>query len=235
MENQELHRISDRIWYLDPTAETDRPALGYIRGDRFSIMVDAGNSPAHVDLFYSRLKENGLPLPSLCLITHWHWDHTFGIPGLGIPSACTAETARCLRDNAGRADEIYASDGCVRAEYGSPSDIDIRVPDLTFSGRFSVDAGGVETDLVYVGGPHSSDSAIVYIPQENFIFGGDSSSGNFSLPGIAYDIPLLDEHERLLRTFDFDLYLHSHRPLMTRDEFFAFLDAGRKRGFYTFD
>ena len=39
-----LKKISECIYYLPPDSETDRPVLGYIRGDRYSLMVDAGNS-----------------------------------------------------------------------------------------------------------------------------------------------------------------------------------------------
>lgn len=235
MENQELRRFSDRIWYLDPTVSTDRPALGYIKGERFSIMVDAGNSPSHVSLFYSKLNEHSLPLPKLCLITHWHWDHTFGIPGLGIPSISTEKTARYLRDHICQTHEMYYADECMRNEFTDPAQIKIQPPDMTFSGTFTVDAGDLSICFMHVGGPHSDDSAIVYIPDEGFVFGGDSSSGNFSLPNIAYDIPLLDEHEKIMRSLDFRTYLHAHRPIMTRDSFFRFLNEGRNRGYYTFD
>ena len=76
----ELIKITDRISYLPGEQRTDRPLLYYIRGDRYSVAVDAGNSRAHVELFYSALTAAGLPLPKLTVLTHWHWDHTFGLP-----------------------------------------------------------------------------------------------------------------------------------------------------------
>ena len=172
MEIQKLHRVSDRIWYMDPTVETDRPQLGYIRGDRMSAMVDAGNSPAHAALFFDSLLAEGLPLPSLCLITHWHWDHVLGIPGLGIPSVCCEKTAQILRDNLGMAAELYDGDECVRAEYSSPSGIKVEVPAYTFGSSFSADLGGVTARCLFVGGPHSEDGTLVCVPEEGFVFGG---------------------------------------------------------------
>ena len=74
-----LKKISECIYYLPPDSETDRPVLGYIRGDRYSLMVDAGNSSNHVDIFNRELTKLGLPLPDYVAITHWHWDHTFGM------------------------------------------------------------------------------------------------------------------------------------------------------------
>ena len=68
----ELIKITDRISYLPGEQRTDRPLLYYIRGDRYSVAVDAGNSRAHVELFYSALTAAGLPLPKLTVLTHWH-------------------------------------------------------------------------------------------------------------------------------------------------------------------
>ena len=77
--NTKLINFSKCIWYLPSEERTDRPCLYYVKGDRFSIAIDAGNSKAHVDLFYEELNKNNLPLPEFTIITHWHWDHTFGM------------------------------------------------------------------------------------------------------------------------------------------------------------
>ena len=46
-----LHQLTNRIWYTENDSTTDRPTLGYIMGDRRSVMLDAGNSGAHAELF----------------------------------------------------------------------------------------------------------------------------------------------------------------------------------------
>ncbi len=46
-----LMMISDRIYYLPSEERTDRPVLGYIKGDKYSLVVDAGNSADHVQEF----------------------------------------------------------------------------------------------------------------------------------------------------------------------------------------
>ena len=74
-----LTRISDRVYYLPAEERTDRPVLGYIKGDRYSLAIDAGNSSEHVDKFYGELRSWSLRLPDFTIITHWHWDHTFGM------------------------------------------------------------------------------------------------------------------------------------------------------------
>lgn len=91
-----LHRAAERIWLLPPEEERDRPVLGYVHGDRWSLQIDAGASPAHLALFHRALAEQGLPAPALVVLTHWHWDHSFGLAGLTCPSLAGECTQREL-------------------------------------------------------------------------------------------------------------------------------------------
>ena len=56
----ELIRFTDRIFYLPHNPNTDRPLLTYIKGDKFSLAIDAGNSADHVDDFYKVLEAENL-------------------------------------------------------------------------------------------------------------------------------------------------------------------------------
>jgi glyoxylase-like metal-dependent hydrolase (beta-lactamase superfamily II) len=74
-----MQQLTERIFFMKNQEETDRPVLGYVRGDCGSLMVDAGNSPAHVARFRAGLNERGLADPDWVSITHWHWDHCYGL------------------------------------------------------------------------------------------------------------------------------------------------------------
>lgn len=83
----ELKILNDRMFYYPHQPETDRPMLAYLKGEKITLAIDAGNSAAHVDEFYTALETKGLKKPDFTVITHWHWDHTFGmhhIHGLSI-------------------------------------------------------------------------------------------------------------------------------------------------------
>ncbi|MBQ8994598.1 MAG: MBL fold metallo-hydrolase, partial [Oscillospiraceae bacterium] len=73
-----LIKIKESVYFTPCSAETDRPNLGSVRGEKTAIMVDSGNSPAHVQEYYEALQKEGLPLPQYVFLTHHHWDHTFG-------------------------------------------------------------------------------------------------------------------------------------------------------------
>lgn len=66
----ELKKLSEHIWYMPFEEERDRPNLGYVKGDKMSLAIDAGHSESHVREFYDLLQKEGLPLPSLTVITH---------------------------------------------------------------------------------------------------------------------------------------------------------------------
>ena len=78
-----MRQITEHIYCMDADAETDQPFIFLIQGQRFSLLADTGNSPENYRKFLRELNEAGLKEPDLAVLTHWHWDHTFG--------ACAAE------------------------------------------------------------------------------------------------------------------------------------------------
>ena len=52
-----LKKISERIYYMPHEDKTDRPVLGLICGDKYSLIVDAGNSPNHAMEFLLNIAE----------------------------------------------------------------------------------------------------------------------------------------------------------------------------------
>ena len=67
-EKSPLRQINIRVWFLPAEEETDRPVLGYVWGDRWSLQIDAGASPAHVEKFRRALAQQGLAAPSLAVL-----------------------------------------------------------------------------------------------------------------------------------------------------------------------
>ena len=118
-----LNRLTERIWIYPFEEERDRPNLGYVRGDRRSLAVDAGHSDAHVREFYGALEAAGLPLPDLTVLTHWHWDHTFGmhaVHGLTLANARTDQYLRQFRERVrGEGDGVFlALHESIRGRFG---------------------------------------------------------------------------------------------------------------------
>ena len=134
-----LNRLSERIWFLPFEKERDRPNLGYIRGDHWSLAVDAGHSRAHTEAFYRALEEAGLPLPSLTVLTHWHWDHTFGMHAVHGLCLAGERTDALLRDFRKRLAEsgpgfFLDMDETIRREYAGGQPVTVVPADMVFTG-----------------------------------------------------------------------------------------------------
>ena len=50
-----LKNLTKNIYFLPHEPEVDRPMLAYVKGDKFSLAVDAGYSKKHVQDFYLSL------------------------------------------------------------------------------------------------------------------------------------------------------------------------------------
>jgi len=253
---QKLNQLTSRIYWLAHEDLYDRPILGYVHGDRFSIAIDAGNSAAHTARFAESLVAEKLPCPTFTVITHWHWDHTFGmhaVPGMTIASH---ETDLILRkvakwtwtDDAMNArlengEDIAFCDACIRLEYSDQphtgeenhtgvhkdtwqrdrSTIRVVPPTMAFEGTLTLDLGGVHAEMIHVGGPHSSDSVIIYIPEEKALFLGDADGADHYFNNGCYDREKLTALLHVLESLDFTHTLPGHDEPETKEKTIAFL------------
>ena len=127
-----LTRLTERIWIVPYEEERDRPNLSYIRGDRWSLAVDAGHSDDHTRAFYRALEDASLPLPELTVLTHWHWDHTFGMHSVHGLCIANEKTNRYLADFRDRLSKqgtgfFLAMDESIRREYAGGKPVIVRV------------------------------------------------------------------------------------------------------------
>ncbi len=228
-----INKIGNSFWYITPISITDRPILGMVVGNNKTLMIDAGNSVDHANYFQKELLKRGVPNPDMVVLTHWHWDHIFGLSALSntvsIASKETKEEMEKLipfswSDEAidARVKEGTEIEFCARAikeEYKDHREIKIVLPDVTFEKRMEIDLGGVTCIVQHVGGDHAADSAIVYIKEEKILFLADCIYPNLYAVKENYTIKetlrLLDELEQ----FDAEIYIPSHQKPISKEEF----------------
>lgn len=181
----ELVKFNDRIFYLPYETHTDRPLLAYIKGDKLSLAIDAGNSADHINKFYKALEAENLKKPEMTVITHWHWDHTFGmhnINGLSIAHKKTNEFLKeeknKLRDSS-YLDNIKKDNIYLAREYTNNKDIIVTLSDIEFDKELVISLGGLKAKIFHTTAPHSEDTVLIYIPEEKVLFLGDSTSEDF--------------------------------------------------------
>jgi glyoxylase-like metal-dependent hydrolase (beta-lactamase superfamily II) len=234
----ELRKLSDRIYYLPNEEETDRPVLGYINGDKYSLAVDAGNSSKHVEKFYEELKNANLRLPDYTVITHWHWDHTFGmhaVTGKTISGKLTNEklnevaawkwSDEDMKERLETGIDIEFCDRCIKLEYPDREAIKVVTSYIEFSGKLRIDLGGFHCEIMEINAPHSEDSVLIYVPEEKAIFVGDADCGDYYNNAGKYDKDKLENYIELIRGIDFNTCVLGHDKPENREEVLKYLEG----------
>ena len=180
----ELKKLSEHIWYMPFESERDRPNLGYVKGKNWSLAIDAGHSAAHVKEFYALLEKERLPLPSLTVLTHWHWDHTFGMHSVNGLCLANERTNKHLIEcrqkiEANGTCEFLALDESIRKEYAGGKKVVVSLADMLFSGEMTLDLGGCKVQVMESEAPHTDDSTLVYVVEDKVLFLGDSPYDEF--------------------------------------------------------
>lgn len=223
MSTHVLSQIAAHVHWLSPDATTDRPILGVVSGSRGTLLIDAGNSPTHARILLSELARRELAQPAYAMLTHWHWDHVFGTVALDVPTFAHTETKRiveimarldwsdaALDQRVVEGSEIAFCRDMIKAELPERSGLTLRPPEIGFTAQVELDLGNVSCQIVHVGGDHSPDSSIAYIPEERIMFLGDCIYDDlYHGPRrctTATLFPLLDH----LLSYDAEYYLAAH-------------------------
>ena len=180
----ELKRLTEHIWYMPYEEERDRPNLGYVKGKNWSLAIDAGHSAAHVREFYALLEKENLPFPSLTVLTHWHWDHTFGMHAVKGLCLANDKTNRYLAEWKDKIEkdgpkEFFALHESIRREYSENPEVIVKQADMVFTGEITLDPGGYIVRILQTEAPHTDDSTIVYVIDDKTLFLGDSAGDDF--------------------------------------------------------
>ena len=84
--------------------------------------------------------------------------------------------------------------------------------------------GGVTCIIEHVGGDHSSDSNLLYIPEEKTLFLGDCLYANMYAEKWHYTIEKMSKLLEKIEGYDAEIYFLSHHPApLTKDEFTSFV------------
>ena len=232
-----LKKLTNRTWFMPHGREGDKPALGLVRGDWASLVVDSGNSPDHGrKLLEAAAAEGGSPVKYLA-ITHAHWDHVFGIEAMGLTTITNCITKehldgmRKLQWDDG-ALEKRCSDGVISEEevedikmaVPKRSELRIGTPEIIFQNGLCLDLGGISCVIERIGGSHTEDSTLVFVPEEKVLFMGDCIYGRRYNGVYGYKketlFPMLDA----IKKYEADWFLISHTEPKSREELYQLLD-----------
>ena len=219
-----LTKISEHVYWMPP-GKPDRPSLCAVVGDRRTLMLDAGSSPAHIREFLAGLSAAGAAAPSAVVYTHSHWDHVLGGAELGVPVIAHASTAEQLNELAARdwsdegldrrvaaglASQQHAEH--VKEELPAPRVVEIAPADIVFHDSIDIELGGVTVRVRHVGGDHCAESSVMFVEPDRVLFLGDclcASSDDVMTTELA--LPLC----QAVLAFDATHYVEGHHPSVT--------------------
>ena len=240
VENQTLQRLSENIVYLPDDPSTDRPILAVISGLKRTLMIDAGASPAHVALFQRECERHTIPQGDFTVITHWHWDHSFGMSALKMPTIAHVETRNHLQkmlayawtDEAidRRVEEGIEIPFCaemIKKEYANRDEIVITLPDIVFDKRLRIDLGGLHCVVEHVGGDHSNDNIIIFVEEEKTLFLGDCLGPAIYSEKRFYQPEQLDALLEKIERYQAETFVESHAEPVSREDFSRYTQSLR--------
>ena len=225
----EFIKMSEHIYYLKYDEIGDRPNLYYINGKDYSIAIDAGNSKKHINEFYQALKDNKLREPKYTIITHWHWDHTFGLKyakGERISSIKTYEklkevqkykwTIEDMKHRLETGEEIEFCFENIQVEYNDLNDIEVALPDKYISEDLTFDLGDIEVKLFVRDSTHSRDSIFVYIPSDKALIVADADCPDYYHGSVYFQDKLIDMI-KFFESLDYQYHCLGHLEPETKE------------------
>ncbi|WLR52811.1 MBL fold metallo-hydrolase [Bacillus tianshenii] len=232
MMKEGLQQLTERIFYLPPDHETDRPILGAVSGKRATLIIDAGNSEAHANMLLRELERKKVAPIRWTVLTHWHWDHVFGLNAFNTISIAHVKTKKKLewmkelawtdeaidkRVKSGEEIEICAEH--IRKEFGHNRDITIKLPTLTFEKKLDIDLGGIHCVIEHIGGDHAEDHSVVYIPEEKVLFIADCTAQKMYAEKWHYTVGEASRIAKKLLQYDAKWFVYGHWKAQAREEF----------------
>ncbi len=162
--------LGDRV-FVRRYAFYDQGIVAVIGGDH-ALIVDTRSTPAQAREILDDLRDLGSPPVGIVVNTHGHYDHAFGNsifrPAViwghercGTMLTLTGETQRA---NVSRDIPDLAAD---------LADVVLDPPDRMFTETATLDLGGREIRLAYLGRGHTDNDIVVSIPDADVLCAGD--------------------------------------------------------------
>jgi glyoxylase-like metal-dependent hydrolase (beta-lactamase superfamily II) len=182
-----LHDLGNACFaYLQPDGGWGWSNAGLIVGDGQSLLVDTLFDLSLTARMLDSMAEHTATAPVDSLVnTHANGDHCYGNSEVSrrwsgveiVASTATADEMAevppamlaALNQAPGEVGELFRS---FFGEFQFDG-IEVEPPTRTFDGRFGLDVGGRQVELIEVGPAHTAGDTIVYIPDAATVFTGD--------------------------------------------------------------
>jgi glyoxylase-like metal-dependent hydrolase (beta-lactamase superfamily II) len=158
----EFSPVADGV--LVATAEPAGVNIGVVVGPSGCLVIDTGSSPEQgAEIRRAAEQVSGAPVVGV-LVTHWHYDHFFGLAAFtDVPSYAHETVAGWL-----------AREECREAAAGlSVEPTALTAPTSPLALAKAIDVGGRRVEAVHFGRGHTDGDVVAIVPDAGVIFTGD--------------------------------------------------------------
>lgn len=176
-----------------------------------------------------------LPPVKYLVVTHHHWDHTFGLSEWNVVTIANQITYEYMKTycnlkyddhslEEAKKNKIFkdTSIKSIKDEIEQRENFHPKNCTLLFSGEITIDLGGITCYLRQIVSPHTDDSTIIYVPEERMLFLGDCNYGYTSQGYNYYNKELMELNINAIKQYDAKYYLCSHESICTKEEMEAY-------------
>jgi glyoxylase-like metal-dependent hydrolase (beta-lactamase superfamily II) len=226
-----LNKLSDTIYYLANQEDRERPTLGLICGDQYSLIIDSGNSTQHAKDFLQEIEKLNVPPVRYVVITHAHWDHFLGMNEFDATVIVNCQTNNMIkewqrysyddRSLQKYVDTNLMSTMCmktIQTDMPNRDSFKLNSPDVIFENTLTIDLGNKVCILEKIKSTHTDDSTIIYIPDEKVIFLGDCAYGTTTNSLFHYKQSLLLPMIKDIQKYDAEMFLLGHESICDSNE-----------------
>lgn len=226
-----LKQLSETIYYLSNQNDRERPTLGLVCGNQYSLIIDCGNSTQHAKEFLLEIQKLNVPPVKYVVITHAHWDHFLGMNEFDATVIVNSQTNKIIKewqdysyDDSSLEKYVNTnqmSSMCmkiIKAEMPNRGDLKLNSPDVIFENTLTIDLGDKVCILETIKSTHTNDSTIIYIPDEKVIFLGDSPYGTTTNSLYHFKQSLLLPMINDIQKYDAEMFLLGHESICDVDE-----------------
>jgi glyoxylase-like metal-dependent hydrolase (beta-lactamase superfamily II) len=161
-------------------AEPRSVNLGLIVGSQRTLLVDTGSTPAQGRALRASLAAvTDLPVMAV-VVTHWHYDHAFGLAAFADIPRIAHESVR-LR--------LSSAEAAADAERLRVDPHELGQPNVEIAVATALDLGDRRVEIAHLGRGHTDGDLLVVVPDADVLFAGDllesaglSSFGPDSVP-----------------------------------------------------
>ena len=181
--------------------------MGIIEFDDYLVLIDPSPDERTAIKMKALIDEKYKKPIKYLLVTHYHWDHTFGTPPFKEAIIVGSE------ELGKKMEHLFAN------EWKKYKD-EIESIALTFSDKLIIHDSNLSVEFYYCGGGHTKCSSFAYFPEEKVLLTGDLLFAEiFPWAGDPTTDPdqWMIVYEKML-ALDFDHIIPGHGPVVGRDE-----------------